>query len=182
MKRVILLMLLLCLLLALPLAAYAEGDLLDMDDGVYAIEVTLTGGSGKATVVSPCRLDVLDGHGYATLEWSSSNYDYMLVGGEKYLPINDGGNSVFVIPILVYDEEMPVIADTTAMGTPHEVNYVLTFRRSGIMGANETPQARARYSVYIAVAMVAFCLLVSRLQKNYKKKKMKELLEKKRAK
>lgn len=182
MKKIVLCFTVLCLLLTICSAtAFAEDGLLDLDDGEYAIEVSLSGGSGKATVVSPCPLEVYDGHGYATLQWSSSNYDYMLVDGVKYLPVNDGGNSTFVIPILVYDEPMPVVADTTAMGTPHEVNYTLTFRRSGVMGANETPQARARYSVYIALGMICFCLFVSWMQNQYRRKKMKELLEKKKA-
>ena len=30
------------------------------------------------------------------------------------------------------DEEMPVIADTLAMGTPHEINYTLTFYSDSI--------------------------------------------------
>ena len=47
---------------------------------------------------------------------SMSNYDYMIVDGEKYLPTNEEGmNSVFEIPILTLDEAMPVVADTTAM-------------------------------------------------------------------
>lgn len=166
------------LMLGMTAAANTQPQLLDMEDGKYAIEVTLEGGSGKATVVSPCSLEVVDGQGYALLQWSSPNYDYMIVDGVKYLPENEEGNSEFVVPILVYDEKMPVIADTTAMGTPHEVNYSLTFYRSGIMGANETPQARARYSVYMAIAIIVVCMLVSQFQKRSRKKKMRALTEK----
>ena len=63
----------------------------------------------------------------ARIEWSSPNYDYMLVDGEKYLPVNTEGNSVFEIPVAVLDEEIPVAADTTAMSKPHEVEYTLMF-------------------------------------------------------
>ena len=86
----------------------------------------MTGGSGKATVESPATMTVTDGQGVATLRWSSPNYDYMIVGGEQYLPVNTGGNSVFEIPVLTMDEPFPVIGDTTAMSQPHEVAYELT--------------------------------------------------------
>ena len=96
-------------------------------DGTYEVEVTLSGGSGRATVASPCEITVSGGQMMARVEWSSSNYDYMLVDGEKYLPVNVEGNSVFEIPVAALDEEIPVTADTTAMSKPHEVEYTLTF-------------------------------------------------------
>ena len=98
-------------------------------DGAKILEPTTDteGGSGKATVSSPAVLVVKDGKAYARIEWSSPNYDYMKVGGEKYDPVNTEGNSVFEIPVTVFDEKMDVIADTTAMSTPHEIEYTLTF-------------------------------------------------------
>ena len=96
-------------------------------DGKYEIAVTLSGGSGRATVDSPCELTVSGGQMTARIEWSSPNYDYMLVDGEKYLPVNTEGNAVFEIPVAVLDEEIPVAADTTAMSKPHEVEYTLMF-------------------------------------------------------
>ena len=45
----------------------------------------------------------------ATLEWSSPNYDYMVVDGEKYLPVNTEGNSVFQIPVEAFDQDIAVI-------------------------------------------------------------------------
>ena len=62
---------------------------LDLEDGEYSIEIGMTGGSGKASVVSPALMIVEDGKAYAELVWSSSNYDYMIVGTEKYLNDND---------------------------------------------------------------------------------------------
>ena len=169
---------LLCLHVQTPVYARDEEILADIEDGNYAIEVTLEGGSGKASVTSPCDLTVVDGKGYARLTWSSSYYDYMIVEGEKYFPVNEEGNSVFEIPITLYDSPMAVIADTTAMGTPHEIDYTLTFYSDKIMGANETPQARARYSVYIAIGIVILCMAVSRVQKMRRNRKMRELAEK----
>lgn len=96
-------------------------------DGRYTIELTMEGGSGRASIQSPAQLAVSDGAATATLEWSSPNYDYMLVNGEKYLPVNTEGNSVFEVPVEALDAPLTMIGDTVAMSTPHEVEYTVTF-------------------------------------------------------
>ncbi len=96
-------------------------------DGSYTCAVTLEGGSGRATVESPAALTVADGAMTAVIVWSSPNYDYMLVDGEKYLPTNTDGNSTFEIPVAALDTALAVTADTVAMSTPHEIDYTLTF-------------------------------------------------------
>lgn len=96
-------------------------------DGTYTCDVTLEGGSGRATVESPAALTVADGKMTATIVWSSPNYDYMIVDGEKYLPTNTEGNSTFEIPVSALDTVLDVTADTVAMSTPHEIEYTLTF-------------------------------------------------------
>ena len=96
-------------------------------DGSYTCEVTLEGGSGRATVESPAALTVADGKMTATIVWSSPNYDYMIVDSEKYLPTNTEGNSTFEIPVSALDTALTVTADTVAMSTPHEIEYTLTF-------------------------------------------------------
>ena len=98
------------------------------EDGEYTVEVTLEGGSGKATVDSQAKVTVTDGVANATITWSSTHYDYMIVNGEKYLNENEGGNSTFTFPIDGIPCEMDVIGDTTAMSTPHEIDYTLTFQ------------------------------------------------------
>lgn len=96
-------------------------------DGEYSAKVVLEGGSGRATVDSPAALTVADGKMTATIVWSSPNYDYMIVDGEKYLPTNTEGNSTFVIPVAALGTPLSVTADTVAMSTPHEIEYTLTF-------------------------------------------------------
>ena len=96
-------------------------------DGSYTCEVTLEGGSGRATVDNPAALTVADGKMTATIVWSSPNYDYMIVDGEKYLPTNTEGNSTFEIPVSALGTPLSVVADTVAMSTPHEIEYTLTF-------------------------------------------------------
>lgn len=104
----------------------------ELEDGTYTVEVTLGGGSGRAGIISPASMYMKDGTAYARIEWSSSNYDYMKIGNETCLPVETEGNSVFEIPVSVFDEEIPVIADTTAMSTPHEIEYSLTFHLDSV--------------------------------------------------
>ena len=104
-------------------------------DGSYTCAVTLEGGSGRATVESPAALTVADGTLTATIVWSSPNYDYMLIDGEKYLPINTEGNSTFEIPVAALDTALAVTADTVAMSTPHEIDYTLTFDSATLAAA-----------------------------------------------
>lgn len=104
-------------------------------DGRYTCAVTLQGGSGRATIESPAALTVADGTMTATIVWSSPNYDYMLVDGEKYLPTNTEGNSTFEIPVAALDTALAVTADTVAMSTPHEIDYTLTFDSATLAAA-----------------------------------------------
>ena len=125
---------------SLPLEAFQPGvivtpESLGLADGEYTVDVSLAGGSGKASVTSPAKLTVAGGVCSAEIEWSSPNYDYMLVNGEKLLPVNDEGNSVFQIPVSVFDRPMAVIADTVAMSEPHEISYTLTFSANSIEAA-----------------------------------------------
>lgn len=104
-----------------------EGAADGLEDGSYTVELTFEGGSGKAQILSPATINVADGNVTATVQWSSENYDYMIVGGEKYLPLSTEGGSVFEIPVLAFDEPMDVIGDTVAMSKPHEIEYKITF-------------------------------------------------------
>lgn len=100
---------------------------LALEDGTYNIAVTLEGGSGKASVESPTTMVVADGQVTATITFSSPHYDYVLVNEEKYTAVNTEGNSAFEIPVSTFDFKMPITADTTAMSTPHEIDYTLYF-------------------------------------------------------
>lgn len=126
-----------------------------MKDGEYSIQVNMAGGSGRASVSSPTWMIVKDGKAYARLLWSSTYYDYMIVGGTKYEnETTDGGNSSFTIPIAVMDEPMPVIADTTAMGDPVEIEYELTFYRDSIGSKNQIPQEAATNVLIVALVII----------------------------
>ena len=104
-----------------------EGESVRAGD-TYTISVTLEGGSGRASVESPAKLHFDEtGKCWATIVWSSPNFDYMKVDGQRYDPISTEGNSTFEILVSAFDTPLPIIADTVAMSEPHEVEYTLTF-------------------------------------------------------
>lgn len=122
---------------SLPVDAYTSGTVktaanLGLEDGQYTADVILSGGSGRASVESPALITVTEGKVIAKIIWNSKNYDYMVVEGEKYLPLESEENSAFEIPVASFDFDLPVSADTTAMSTPHEIEYTLRFNSSGI--------------------------------------------------
>lgn len=131
MKKRVFALLLSCLMLCSLLCACGKTG--ELTDGTYTIEVTLSGGSGRASVESPASL-VIDGETMtATIVWSSPYYEYMLIDGVQYDPIQTEGNSTFEIPI-VLDTDMAVSASTVAMSEPHLVDYTLHFDGSTIKG------------------------------------------------
>ena len=115
----------------------------------------LQGGSGKAFVETPCPVYEKEGILCALITWSSDHYDYMIVNEKKLLPVNTEGNAQFMVPLgspegiagegagiesaesgfmeALSDAlngrtlEIDVQADTTAMSTPHLIDYTLSF-------------------------------------------------------
>ncbi|MDO4168988.1 MAG: hypothetical protein Q4D45_03725 [Lachnospiraceae bacterium] len=144
----------LCVITISMVWANANGVSVNKKDGDYTIEVSMEGGTGKASVTSPAEMIVKDGKAYAHIEWSSSNYDYMIVKGEKYVPINKKGNSVFEIPILAFDEPVKVIADTTAMSVPHEISYTFTFDSKTISGVGNSSKEIYPYLIGILFVII----------------------------
>ncbi len=149
----------LALMLAGPVSVAAaqkeNGIETDLEDGEYSIQVDLEGGSGKASVSSPTLMLVKNGRMYAELQWSSSNYDYMIVDGEKFQnESEEGRNSVFTIPVTALDDKMEVIADTLAMGAPHEIDYTLTFYETSIGSKGQLPQEAAKRVVAVAMVII----------------------------
>lgn len=127
---------------SLPLTAFQTlntAESLGLADGLYEAVVELAGGSGKASVASPCELLVEDGTATATIVWSSANYDYMLVDGERYDAEIVDGHSTFVIPVAAFDRPLAVVADTTAMSQPHEIDYTLRFDAASLVPSDVAP-------------------------------------------
>ncbi|MBO4878212.1 MAG: hypothetical protein J5501_09425 [Ruminococcus sp.] len=106
---------------------YTTASELGLEDGEYTCDVSLEGGSGRASVQSPCKVIVKDGYADAEIVWSSDKYDLMIIEGGNYLPEIIDGHSVFTIDIIGFDYKMPVGARTTAMSEPHTIDYKLYF-------------------------------------------------------
>ena len=122
---------------SLPDEAFAENRYtsttdLGLEDGEYMIDVTLEGGSGRASIQSPTKFTVKNGGALAEIIWSSDKYDQMVVQGATYLPEIIDGHSVFNVDIIGFDYKMPVGAETTAMSEPHMIDYTLYFDSSTI--------------------------------------------------
>lgn len=100
---------------------------LTVADGTYQVNVTLSGGSGRAKIASPTELTVKDGRATAKIVWSSDKYDYMEVEGIRFTPEIQNGHSVFAVPVTELDKPLAMVGDTTAMSTPHAIDYQLTF-------------------------------------------------------
>jgi len=143
---------------------------LSRPDGEYSIEVNLAGGSGRANVSSPTLLTVREGRAYACLLWSSPYYDYMVVGETVYDNLTtDGGNSTFEIPVTVMDAPMAVVADTTAMGDPLEIEYTLTFYSESLGDKSQIPQEAAKKVLYISLAIIVVGAILNHFVKKKRK-------------
>lgn len=106
----------------------------ERSDGTYTVEVSLSGGSGRASVQSPAALVIEGDSMTATIVWSSPYYEYMLVDGVRYEPIQEDGNSTFEIPV-VLDTDLAVSASTIAMSEPHLVDYTLRLDSASLQEA-----------------------------------------------
>lgn len=109
-------------------------ELSEIPDGSYWIRVSMTGGSGRASISSPTGFYVKDGQATADIHWSSASYDYMKLDGARYEAFTDAaGHSAMTIPVSALDTAIPVLADTTAMSKPYEIEYQLTFDGSALL-------------------------------------------------
>ncbi len=105
-----------------------EEQEIDEEQAEMVVSVTLSGGSGRSTIESPAKIkEVSESEWIVTIVWSSPNYDYMIVDGEKIFPVNTEGNSTFELTIHELPCSLDVIADTVAMSTPHEIEYTISF-------------------------------------------------------
>ncbi|MCM1334637.1 MAG: hypothetical protein NC084_01105 [Bacteroides sp.] len=142
-----------------------------LSDGAYTIEVSLSGGSGRATIASPAELTVSDGVVAADIVWSSPNYDYMEVGGVDYFPIATEGNSVFRVVVPALDEDIPVLAETVAMSEPHRIEYTIRFDSATLRSREVAEIWVGTRAAAIAVVVIIAIGAVGAIKKGKKKAK-----------
>lgn len=104
---------------------------LNLENGSYTVEVSLEG-SGRAVVASPADLYVEDGLVMAEIVFGSSNYDYVIAGDKKCFLLNEEGNSAFLIPVMGFDYNYPIVVDSIALGKPREISYTIRFDSSTV--------------------------------------------------
>ena len=119
-------------------------ELSEIPDGSYWIRVSMTGGSGRASISSPTGFYVKDGQATADIHWSSASYDYMKLDGVRYDAFTDtAGHSAMTIPVSALNTSIPVLADTTAMSKPYEIEYQLSFDGSALLPMADASMAEA---------------------------------------
>ena len=104
----------------------------------------MTGGSGRASISSPTGFYVKEGQATADIHWSSASYDYMKLDGVRYDAFTDAaGHSAMTIPVSALNTAIPVLADTTAMSKPYEIEYQLSFDGSALLPMADASMAEA---------------------------------------
>lgn len=137
MRKGFLFFLLLLILTSSPLAASEPPHALPDRDGNYTVEGVLKGGTGRVQIVSPISISVADGKATATIIWTSSYYEYMIIGDVKYLPDSKGEDTTtFRIPITSLDP-IPLVAQTTKMSKPYDIEYRIVFDAQTLKGEDQ---------------------------------------------
>ncbi len=141
----------------------------ELKDGTYTVDAALTGGSGRANIRSPAELTVKDGEIKAEIEWDSPYYDYMEIDGREYYPVNDGGNSVFLIDAEL-DRDIPVKAETLAMSQPHMIDYTLYLDSGTLRGKGPPPLAVTAIVLAAAAVCALAAVLIMKRRRGHGKK------------
>ena len=98
--------------------------LAETEDGVYAPDsFSYTGGTGRVTI-SCERVKVAEGAAYADILFSSPNYVSVRIGEESFSPEAYEEGSLFRVPVPL-NSAFSLFGTTTAMSTPHEIEYRL---------------------------------------------------------
>ena len=112
-------------------------------DGMYTPDkFSFSGGSGRVTFTCT-QVRVTDGKAYATLEFNSSNFQYVKASGGIYYCSHSGDTSSVEIPIAL-NQNNTIIGLTTAMSQPHEITYTIFVyiagadaQKGGALSSNE---------------------------------------------
>ena len=109
---------------------------LGLSDGQYECEAALEG-KGRTTVFSPSLITVKSGECTAHIVFSTAKIDYIIVNEEKYVPVTAEGGAAFDIPVVVFDQKISLVVDSTAIKPATEVSYSITFFSETLSPADE---------------------------------------------
>ena len=108
----------LALFLALMVFVCAQAEEIYVPDSF-----SFSGGTGRVTITCSGVWSE-DGQTLAEIAFSSPNYAYVKVDGVEYPTVTDEKTSTAVIPVKV-NQATQILAMTTAMSQPHEIEYTL---------------------------------------------------------
>ena len=96
-----------------------------LKDGDYTPDsFSFSGGTGRLSI-SCQKITVSGGQAYATIAFSSGKIIYVKANGKQYAPVSQTGDtSTFQIPVTL-NANTSILACTTAMSVPHEIEYTL---------------------------------------------------------
>ena len=122
---------------SLPLDAFFEDALttvsaLNLNDGLYTVEISLVGDVGKVSVESPAQMRVENGQAFVTVVWGSKKYADMRVDGELVPVVEGDGNAAFEMPVHCFDWNLSVTVNSTALGKPVEMACAIRFDSASI--------------------------------------------------
>lgn len=137
-----------------------------MKDGKYTIEVSLAGGSGKASIQSPAEIEMKNGTMTAEIVWNSSNYSYMEIGDKRYLPQKDEKNSTFLIEVPSLDTDIEFVAETIAMSKPRQIEYTLHFDSQTLNKSTDFPIYGAIIGAVGVITLLSVIIIRKRKKKN----------------
>ena len=105
-------------------ATSAVDNSTSLADGVYTPDkFSFSGGSGRGSFTCT-KVTVTDGKAYATLVFSSNNYQYVKASGNIYYCDHSTGLSTVTIPVAL-NQNNTIVAMTTAMSAAHEITYTM---------------------------------------------------------
>lgn len=119
------------------------------------VDVSLSGGSGRASVESPASVRQTDEGYVLTLVWSSSHYDLMVVDGSEITPVSREDGSTFELELDSLPDTISFQAETSAMGTPHLIDYTLAIDTASLRSAHDVEPTASQTSSDSSVDTVA---------------------------
>ena len=116
----------------------AEYAPIELKNATYTIEAMVKGENGVSAIQTPTSIFVKEQKATVVRIWDSTDYNYMVVGGEKILPKSRDDGSIFWIPVTAWDEEIPMLVNRGS-GSSEELSCTLyldtsTIKKQGTMG------------------------------------------------
>ncbi|MBR3276769.1 MAG: hypothetical protein IKG08_09255, partial [Eubacterium sp.] len=106
-----------------------------LPDGNYTPDAfSFSGGTGKLNITCT-NISVRNGQAYATLQLSSKNITYVKAAGGTFYTQPSGSGTTVEIPVEL-NKNNRILALTTAMSTPHEVEYSIFPYLAAAAGVN----------------------------------------------